>query len=117
MLIRKFLFSKGLRFRLFDKHLPAKPDVKLTKYATLIFVNGCFWHGHKNCKAFVMPKTNIKFWCHKIETNVKRDRKQVLKLRKMGWHVYTVRECNLVPKIRQNTLNKLLNRILKNERV
>lgn len=114
LMVRKFLFSKGLRYRLYDKLLPAKPDIKLTKYATLIFVNGCFWHGHKNCKAFAMPKTNEEFWCNKIEANIKRDKKQVLKLRKMGWHVYTVWACGLTSKNRQNTLARLLNRILMN---
>ncbi len=90
LLVRKFLFSKGLRFRLHDKNLPSKPDIKLTKYSCLIFVNGCFWHGHKSCKNYVMPKTNKKFWYKKIETNVIRDKKKIRELRKLGWKVIII---------------------------
>jgi DNA mismatch endonuclease (patch repair protein) len=61
LIVRKYLFSKGFRYRLHDKSLPGKPDIKLTKYKCLVFINGCFWHGHKNCKIYVMPKSNIDF--------------------------------------------------------
>jgi DNA mismatch endonuclease, patch repair protein len=115
LLVRQFLFANGLRFRLHNKSLPAKPDIKLTKYRTLIFIHGCFWHGHQNCKRYVMPKTNKKFWYNKIETNIKRDRKRVLQLRKLGWHVYTIWECDLQPRKQNKTLTKLLNRILNGE--
>lgn len=112
LLVRKFLFSKGFRFRLHDKTLPSKPDIKLSKYNCLIFVHGCFWHGHKNCKNYVMPKTNKKFWYGKIETNKKRDEKNLRKLRKMGWKVIIVWECQLKVKTREKTLNNLVNKIL-----
>lgn len=114
LIVRKFLFSNGLRFRLHDKTLPAKPDIKLTKYKTLIFVQGCFWHGHTNCKIYVMPKTNKKFWYEKIDRNKKRDKKRCKELRKMGWHVYIVWECDLQLKNRNSTLTNLLGRILQN---
>jgi len=114
LLVRKFLFSNGIRFRLHDRSLPAKPDIKISKYKTLIFVNGCFWHGHKNCRIYVMPKVNKKFWHEKIRTNIKRDKKRIIQLRKMGWHVYTIWGCNLEPRKRANTLLKLLNRIQRN---
>jgi DNA mismatch endonuclease (patch repair protein) len=75
ILVRKFLFAKGYRYKLNDKTLPGKPDIVLPKYKTVIFVNGCFWHGHKNCKYFVVPKTRTKWWLDKIHTNQKNDKK------------------------------------------
>lgn len=114
LIVRRFLFVHGLRFRLHDKALPSKPDIKLTKYKTLVFVNGCFWHGHKNCKRYVMPKTNKKFWYEKIRKNIKRDKKNLRELRKMGWHVYIIWECDLQLKNRSATLDNLLRRVLRN---
>lgn len=73
LLIRKYLHAQGYRFRLYEKHLPCHPDIVLKKYKTVIFINGCFWHGHENCKYFKLPKSNVEFWHHKIETNRKRD--------------------------------------------
>ncbi len=69
IIIRKFLFSQGFRYRLHDKKLPGKPDIVLPRYETVIFVNGCFWHGHKNCKFFVLPKTRSEWWENKIKSN------------------------------------------------
>lgn len=115
LVVRKFLFSEGLRYRLHDKKLPGKPDIKIPKYKSLIFVHGCFWHGHQHCKQYVMPKTNKKFWYSKIENNLARDMRNVRELRKSGWHVYTVWECQLKPSIRERTLLLLLNRILRNK--
>lgn len=112
IIVRKFLFQSGLRYRLHDKNLPARPDIKLTKYKCLVFVNGCFWHGHKNCRIYVMPKTNKKFWGGKIQANIIRDRKKINKLRRLGWKVLVVWECDLKPKKREKTLNKLLAKIL-----
>ena len=112
LLVRQFLFSKGFRFRLHDKALPAKPDIKLSKHKCLIFINGCFWHGHKNCKIYVMPKTNKKFWYGKIEANINRDKKSFRELRKLGWKVIIVWECQLKPKMREKTLHNLVNKIL-----
>jgi DNA mismatch endonuclease (patch repair protein) len=81
LIVRKFLFSKGFRYRLHDKKLPSKPDIKLTKNKCLVFVNGCFWHGHEICNHYVMPKTNKAFWYGKIERNVERDKENIKALR------------------------------------
>ena len=81
ILVRKFLFSRGFRYRLNHPRLPGHPDLVLRKYRTVIFVNGCFWHGHENCKYFRLPKTNIDFWQKKIERNKERDKKTIFSLR------------------------------------
>ena len=75
ILVRKVLFSKGFRYRLHDKRLPGKPDIVLPKYRTAIFVHGCFWHGHKQCKYFVVPKTRTGWWLQKINRNEMLDKK------------------------------------------
>jgi DNA mismatch endonuclease, patch repair protein len=93
ILVRKFLHSKGYRFRLHDKKLPGKPDIVLPKYKTVIFVQGCFWHGHKGCKYFVVPKTRTKWWLEKIEGNKMRDKKAFKELKKAGWKVMEIWEC------------------------
>ena len=92
--VRKYLFSQGYRYRKNDKKLPGTPDIVLTKYRTVIFVNGCFWHKH-NCKYFVWPKSNVDFWNKKINANVERDKKQYRELEKLGWNVIIVWECEL----------------------
>ncbi len=94
-LVRKFLFSKGLRYRKNDKRLPGHPDIVLPKYKTVIFVNGCFWHGHQGCKYFVWPKSNEEFWKHKIGSNIERDKKNISALKQLGWNVLTIWECEL----------------------
>ena len=112
--VRRFLFSRGFRYRLNHPRLPGHPDIVLHKYRTVIFVNGCFWHGHEGCKYYVVPKSNTKFWTAKIERNGTRDKEEQHKLAAMGWHCITVWECQLKPAIRDNTLNSLvytLNRI------
>lgn len=114
MLVRKFLFSRGFRFRLNHPRLPGHPDLVLRKYRTVIFVNGCFWHGHDNCKYFRLPRTNVEFWKNKIERNKKRDHEEQIRLAAMGWHCITVWECQLKPQLREETLESLaytLNRI------
>ena len=108
MIVRRFLFSHGFRFRVHVKTLPGKPDIVLRKYKTVIFVNGCFWHGHENCRIYSFPKTNIEFWEKKIERNKERDLKERIQLRIMGWHVILVWECQLKPKKRSNTLAGLV---------
>ncbi|WP_373056465.1 very short patch repair endonuclease [Zunongwangia sp. H14] len=112
MIVRKYLFSQGFRYRLHDKKLPGKPDIKLSKYKTVILINGCFWHGHKNCKIYVMPKTNTDFWYSKIEKNIHRDEKNISKLRKLGWNVVVLWECQLKKKKREKTLNNLVDKIM-----
>ena len=107
LMVRKFLFSRGFRYRLNHPRLPGHPDLVLRKYRTVIFVNGCFWHGHDDCKSYSLPKTNVEFWQNKIERNRNRDRKEMQELASMGWHCITVWECQLKPKVRQETLEGL----------
>ena len=90
LLVRKFLFGRGFRYRLNHPRLPGHPDLVLRKYRTVIFVNGCFWHGHENCKYFCLPKTNIDFWQKKIERNKVRDKAEQCRLAAMGGHYITV---------------------------
>ena len=108
LLVRKFLFSRGFRYRLIHPRLPGHPDLVLRKYRTVIFVNGCFWHGHQGCKYYVFPKTNVEFWQNKIERNRNRDVEEQRKLASMGWHCITVWECQLKPKVRRQTLESLV---------
>ena len=95
MIVRKFLFSKGMRYRIQVKNLPGRPDIVLPKYRTVIFVKGCFWHGHEGCKYFRLPKSNVEFWSEKIKTNIARDLKNEARLREQGWRVIRVWECSL----------------------
>lgn len=108
IIVRKYLFAHGFRYRVNVKKLPGTPDIVLRKYRTVIFVNGCFWHGHEGCKYFVLPKSNVDFWKKKIERNRERDLKERIRLRDMGWHVIQLWECQLKPKVRQRTLEGLL---------
>ena len=112
LLVRKFLHSNGFRYSLHNKKLPGKPDIVLTKYKTIIFVHGCFWHGHENCKYFVVPKTRTKFWLNKITANKANDEKTVKALRKDGWKVIIVWECKLKPGKIEKTLSVLLKKLL-----
>lgn len=107
MLVRKFLFSKGYRYRLNYSALPGKPDIVLRKYRTCIFVNGCFWHGHEGCKYYVVPKTNTDFWTDKIGSNIRRDREVRRKLTQMGWYCITIWGCQLKSDKRAQTLMSL----------
>lgn len=107
ILVRKFLFSKGFRYKLNDKTLPGKPDIVLPKYKTVIFVHGCFWHGHKGCKYYVVPKTRTKWWVNKINGNQQRDIRNVRELKGKGYKVITVFECNLKPKKADRTLFRI----------
>ncbi|AEV30515.1 DNA mismatch endonuclease Vsr [Sphaerochaeta pleomorpha str. Grapes] len=112
LLVRRYLFRKGFRFRVNDKRLIGKPDIVLAKYRTVVFVNGCFWHGHELCPDFVRPKTNTAFWDTKIETNRKRDERVIKALTEQGWHVIVVWECELKGKEkREATLLGLANEI------
>lgn len=108
ILVRKYLFAHGYRFRIHVKKLPGTPDIVLLKYRTVIFVNGCFWHGHRNCTFYSKPKSNVDFWEQKIERNIKRDLENRIKLRDMGWHVIQFWECQLKPKVREENLQGLL---------
>ena len=94
ILVRKFLFSKGFRYRINVKTLPGKPDIVLPKYKTVIFINGCFWHGH-NCKKGKLPSSNIDFWREKISNNKSRDDKNSDLLIKLGWKVIIIWQCEI----------------------
>ena len=113
MLVRRWLWSRGFRYRLNSPRLPGKPDLVLRRYRTCIFVNGCFWHGHKvtcdmeNSECCKIPKTNREFWVAKIRRNQKRDAEERVRLKEMGWHCITVWECELKPQVRQQTLTAL----------
>lgn len=108
MLVRSFLHAQGFRYKLHDKNLPGKPDIVLPKYKTVIFVNGCFWHGHKNCKYFVVPKTRTEWWLNKIKGNISNDQKASKALKKERWKVIIIWECRLKSAKIKKTLNSLL---------
>lgn len=113
ILVRKFLFGKGFRYKLHDKTLLGKPDLVFPKYKTVIFIHGCFWHGHSGCKYFVIPKTRRKWWVEKISRTKKLDAEHNRELKKMGWNIIPVFECRLRPKNRERTLNQLATRLMK----
>jgi len=107
MVVRRWLWGHGYRYRLNHPRLPGKPDIVMRKYRTCIFVNGCFWHGHEGCKYYTIPKTNTEFWVAKIRRNQERDLKVQHELAAMGWHCITIWECELKPKVREKTLESL----------
>ena len=107
MLVRRFLHCNGFRYRLHDKKLPGKPDIVLPKYKTVIFVHGCFWHGHKNCKYFVVPKTKTEWWLNKINGNIANDAKAIKALKNEGWKIINLWECKLKPVKVKKTLTLL----------
>lgn len=109
-LVRKYLFSKGFRYRKNVKTLPGCPDIVLPKYKTVIFVNGCFWHKH-DCPRFVWPSTNEEYWRPKIMGNVERDKRNLVELQQLGWTVLTVWECELKKKVIDATLEQLEKRL------
>jgi DNA mismatch endonuclease, patch repair protein len=111
MLVRKFLHANGYRYSLHNKKLPGRPDIVLTKYKTIIFIHGCFWHGHANCKYFKIPKTRTKWWTDKINTNKTNDAKAVKALKKDGWKVIIIWECKLKAAKAGKTLSALLKKI------
>ena len=110
-LVRKYLFSKGFRYRKNDARLPGKPAIALPKYKAVVFVNGCFWHGHTGCRYFVWPKNNSEFWREKIIGNIARDQKNYELLRELGWHVFVIWECELKRSVMEKTLDSLINNI------
>ena len=106
MIVRKFLHGQGFRYRLHVKNLPGKPDLVLPKYKTVIFIHGCFFHGHKDCKYFVVPKTRTEWWVNKINGNIANDAKAFDALQKLGWKVLEIWECELKPKTFAETINR-----------
>lgn len=113
--VRKYLFSKGFRYRKNDKRLPGKPDIVLPKYRTVIFINGCFWHCHKGCSRANVPKSNLDYWKVKLENNVRRDLEEYQRLAELGWKVLVVWECELNKKVFSETMEKVVNNILNDE--
>ena len=113
MIVRKYLFSRGLRYRVQVGKLPGRPDIVLPKYRTVVFVDGCFWHGHEGCRYFRLPKSNVDFWRAKIERNVSRDLRNEKDLVAQGWRVLRVWECDIRAVTgRQAYLNSLYDRIV-----
>jgi DNA mismatch endonuclease (patch repair protein) len=108
MLVRKFLFKNGYRYRLHDKKLPGKPDIVFPKYKIVVFINGCFWHGHEKCKYFSIPKTNSDWWISKIEKNKQRDIFNNKELVKQNWSIITIFGCEL----KKHNVGKTLNRLI-----
>lgn len=111
VIVRKFLFSMGYRYRIHSTKLPGKPDIVLPKYKTVIFVQGCFWHGHENCKDFVIPKTRTKWWLEKINSNKQNDYRNEILLKNLGWKVLHIWECELKSSVVVNTFKLLINEL------
>ena len=111
LIVRKFLHSRGLRYRLHRKDLPGKPDLTLKKYQAVIFIHGCFWHGHEGCSYFSAPKTNTEWWLSKIYSNKKRDESARQSLESAGWKVIVIWECELKKPRRIETLEWLLDEV------
>ena len=116
IVLRKELFRRGFRFRKNVSSLPGTPDIVLPKYRTCIFVNGCFWHGHRGCRHYTIPKTNADFWKDKIRRNIERDAADVQNLEVLSWNVITVWECELKPKLLAATVGRVADELLKNGR-
>lgn len=109
--VRSYLHKNGFRYRLHVKHLTGKPDIVLPKHKTVIFINGCFWHGHTDCKYFVIPKTRTEWWLNKIHSNVLKDNQVSVTLKKEGWRVIIIWECELKSANLNSTLETLVNTI------
>jgi len=107
ILVRSYLFSRGLRFRKNDKRYPGSPDIVLPKYNTIVFVHGCFWHLHEGCKYASIPKSNVDYWKKKLYRNKERDESNLKELENMGWNVIIVWECELKKNKREETLEEL----------
>ena len=110
ILVRKYLFSRGLRYRVDDRRFTGRPDLVFPRYKTVVFVNGCFWH-HHDCESFVWPKSNIDYWTAKIKRNETRDALNTERIQQMGWKVIVVWECKLKTERREETLKTLYEHI------
>lgn len=113
--VRRELFHRGFRFRKNVRSLPGTPDIVLPRYRTVIFINGCFWHGHKGCRLYTVPKTNVRFWTDKIERNRSRDQLNIQRLESLEWNVITVWECQLGKAEISSTIDTLEASIRSNE--
>ncbi len=112
--LRHILWRNGFRFRVNDKRFPGKPDIVLPKYHTVVFIHGCFWHGHRGCKYYTVPKTNTDFWTTKITRNHQRDQEVWRQLEAKGWSVLIVWECQLKKAVFDETINWVAAEIVKN---
>ena len=113
--VRSELFRRGFRFRKNVRTLPGTPDIVLSRYRTVIFINGCFWHGHKGCRHYTIPKTNVSFWTDKIERNRNRDLLNIQRLESLEWNVITIWECQLTKSVISDTMQNLEAEIRSNE--
>ena len=112
IIVRNSLFSKGFRFRKNNKRYPGKPDIVLPKYKTIVFIHGCFWHGHEGCKHSTLPTSNVSYWQEKIEKNIKRDEKNIAELLMQDWQVLTVWGCEIETIVkREKRLTQLIKEI------
>ena len=111
ILVRKYLHAQGFRYRVHVNTLPGKPDIVLPKYKTVIFINGCFWHGHKSCKYFTIPKTRTEWWLKKINNNIDNDKKANKELKSSGWKVLVIWTCNLKKTKFENAMQSLLKKL------
>ncbi len=111
LLVRKYLFKNGFRYRLYNRNLPGNPDIVLPKYKTIIFVNGCFWHAHTGCKLNRLPKSRVEYWVPKIMRNVERDKINARTLKKDGWKILIVWECDLHKNKSERTLTGIVKKL------
>jgi DNA mismatch endonuclease (patch repair protein) len=114
LIVRKYLFANGFRYKLHDKKLPGKPDLVLSKYKTAIFIHGCFWHGHQNCRYFVVPKTRTEWWLNKITNNKAKDDSVNAALALAGYQIIEIWECELKKANRETTLKSLADQLVRN---
>lgn len=117
LLLRHALWHRGLRYRVNVKRLPGSPDIVLPKYRSAIFVHGCFWHGHKDCKNYTVPKTNTEFWVAKVARNRERDQVVWRKLEALGWKVIIVWECQLKKANFEDTMEMVVSELQHNREV
>ncbi len=113
IIVRKFLFNNGFRYRLNYSKLPGKPDIVLPKFRIVIFINGCFWHGHEGCKYFVVPKTRTEWWMEKINSNKRNDINKKKELEDLGWRIITLWECEIKHMNDNHSLNTIIDLIYK----
>lgn len=106
--VRKALFCEGFRYRKNVARLPGKPDIVLAKYRAVVFVHGCFWHQHENCPEAVLPQTRQEYWIPKLRKNAERDLRNAERLKQNGWRIFIVWECELRPRLFQDTMNSLV---------
>ena len=112
IIVRKYLFARGLRYRKYVKRLPGTPDIVFPKYKTAVFVNGCFWHGHKGCKYSHLPSSNFEYWEKKIADNIERDERKKRELEGLGYRVLIIWQCQLKSNTKIETLEALYHNIV-----